>query len=597
MKKLLYILIFIPYILQAQRELPINYSMDIKGNVRTDTVKTKNLKFSDGSIQKTAYDSIKVASQLGDSLDNIITGEAYLGDSAQIKTDIRNLQALTDTTSELVARTIYVSMPTDPQTPGSDVTGNGSISTPYATIYKALLSIKTYSKIYSTITIQLDSGSYFFKIKEKMLLMSLSNRSNIYYSSNPIEILGTYKLNNSYNLTLSQATPFISRITSTALTSGELNDRFLGSASGPTYAIESNKTDTIFSISQSASYNKVYDLLTTLQLDNASSSQDLYFSDLPTRGFRYLYITVSATNLYIGGVFLRNSIVDNTNTEGTIIINHSRITMVKFKCKKTATATSMIIIARACQITGAIFYNTGTRKTTGYGISVRDLSQLTACIFSGFLHAFEFLNPINSPMGAQSGAVFFKDNGICYSNGLNYGCSITANTDQIVVYNSDYMFRTYSANSGINFTTNQLFGNITIFDPNSLVKSAVNPSNGTVITGLVLYPEYQQKQTTTLANNSTDSISIADKSYNRSVELKLNIVRGTGYQSKTIKLLNTGTTFNMVQLPDSIQTGDLGVRFDGVYQSGNSNTLKLKWRTTSTGTNATVTYDAYRQNY
>lgn len=61
MKKLILLLIFIPYLLQAQRELPINYSMDVKGHLKTDTVKVKKVRFDDGTIQSTSFDSTKTA--------------------------------------------------------------------------------------------------------------------------------------------------------------------------------------------------------------------------------------------------------------------------------------------------------------------------------------------------------------------------------------------------------------------------------------------------------------------------------------------------------------------------------------------------------
>src|SRR3972149_8357304 len=76
------------------------------------------------------------------------------------------LFARTDTAQELVARTIYVSMPTDPQTPGCDtcILSDGSALYPFATIYRALEDIKENS-IWELITIQLDSGSFVFTNK------------------------------------------------------------------------------------------------------------------------------------------------------------------------------------------------------------------------------------------------------------------------------------------------------------------------------------------------------------------------------------------------------------------------------------------------
>jgi hypothetical protein len=114
-----------------------------------------------------------------------------------------------------------------------------------------------------------------------------------------------------------------------------------------------------------------------------------------------------------------------------------------------------------------------------------------------------------------------------------------------------------------------------------------------------VYPEYQQALSSTLANNATDSVSVGNKSYSRTIELKANITRGTNYQYKRITILNSGTALTIVQQPDSLQTADLGVRIDGAYYSGTSAAavIKLKWHTTNTGTAATFKYDAIRQNY
>jgi len=110
------------------------------------------------------------------------------------------------------------------------------------------------------------------------------------------------------------------------------------------------------------------------------------------------------------------------------------------------------------------------------------------------------------------------------------------------------------------------------------------------------FPEYEVRNVFSLGNNTTDSLSIADKTYNRSIEIKYTITRGTAYRSGTLKILNTGTAL-LFDPGDYIQTMDLGVTFNGAYYSGHSNTIKLKWTTTNTGNAATISYDAFRQNY
>src|SRR3989304_479441 len=98
------------------------------------------------------------------------------------------LFARTDTAQELVARTIYVSMPTDPQTPGCDtcILSDGSALYPFATITKALSTIKKYT-ICNRITIQLDSGLFNFTINDKLQIIRLNQTSNTQYIQGIIE--------------------------------------------------------------------------------------------------------------------------------------------------------------------------------------------------------------------------------------------------------------------------------------------------------------------------------------------------------------------------------------------------------------------------
>jgi len=277
--------------------------------------------------------------------------------------------------------------------------------------------------------------------------------------------------------------------------------------------------------------------------------------------------------------------------------------LCKWNVSGTSTTAPNFTITGFSDFGYSIINKLGTRMT-GTAISLRDNSQITSMIISGFSEAWNFIADIYSvsKIGTASARtrIFFKEcNNIFTTASYNAYAGICFNMEILVSYKCYYLFY----NRGLapircNITTVYNYTPfVNYYNPSSIVKSFVNAQIGTFISIPNIYPEYQQKQSVTLANNSTDSISIADLSYNRFVELKVNMVRGTDYQTKTLKLLNTGTTFNFVQLSDSIQMGDLGVRFDGVYQSGTSNILKLKWRTTNTGDAATLVYDAYRQNF
>jgi len=245
----------------------------------------------------------------------------------------------------------------------------------------------------------------------------------------------------------------------------------------------------------------------------------------------------------------------------------------------------------------SIFYKTGTRKV-GDGVGLRDNSPITMSIISGFLYGIDLLSGVPTSTLNTPSITMFKDCENCLVNISNTGAPIVWNIANLSLYNCNYLFYNTNKNTSVKFNTSTLYGYPTsaIYNPSSADKSFVNLTNGTCITGLGVYPEYQQNQSVTLENNSTDSISIGDKSYNRSIEIKYNITRGTDYRTGTLKILNTGTLL-LFDPGDYIQTADLGVTFNGAYYSGGSNTIKLKLTTTNTGTAATLQYDANRQNY
>jgi hypothetical protein len=99
-----------------------------------------------------------------------------------------------------------------------------------------------------------------------------------------------------------------------------------------------------------------------------------------------------------------------------------------------------------------------------------------------------------------------------------------------------------------------------------------------------------------LVNNTTDSISIGDKSYNRTIELKYTALRGSTYRTGTLKVLNTGSSL-LFDPGNYFPVTDIGLTFTGAYYSGSSNTIKLKYTVDNSGGNVTLTYDAFRQNY
>lgn len=583
MKKLfLFIcILLIPISLFSQRKFK-------DGIIVEDTTDVESIKFPDGSVLTTAMLS-------GDST-------VYPTDSAELKGNIRELLARTDTAQELVSRTIYVSMPTDPQTPGSDVTGNGSISLPYATPLKALESINLIKLSNITITIQLDSGQFIIGDKE----IGLYNYYNLTGFKN-VKFQGvTQNVYTSVTGSNSGTDRFNFNCTSHIFTVNELQGLF-GYTGTVYYPIESNTSTVISRAGTGTTMPTIVRLNTTIQFTTRwLSFNNNFFGTQFGLTFNLCKITFSLTqNKFISGVTFTNCHITTNGNSGYLQIADNGAYFDACYITSAMTSTSLFILNGYLLLTNSVAYSTGNRVINGISIGPHGIGKNITlasygCIYTNMLLGYLF----------RSAMVFQTYSTTAYPQKFKncqtvFGkTSASANNLEIYyrygdLYTESCDYLLINDNGPIRFDVKNLYGTLNngYINTSSLSTSFINLQIGQIINIPGIYPEYQQRQSVTLANNSTDSISIADLTYNRTIELKINLVRGTDYQTKTLKLLNTGSTYNFVQLGDSIQTGDLGVRFDGVYRSGSSNTLKLRWHTTNTGAAATLTYDAYRQNF
>lgn len=521
-----------------------------------------------------------------------------------------------DTASEWVSRTIYVSLPNDPQTPGSDLTGDGSSIKPFATLEKALSTVK--QRVYALITIQLDSGKFTYTRKCSDFIRS------IFLGANSITIQGQVPKQYITGITFSAVAGNPYEYTATVggsnpnWTYNQL-DEYLCQNSTNYYFIEGNISNMIYTNSAGLPTGNLFKLETILEGDPSMLAPMLYnsrqISNGQNIGLNYNYLTfsvdVSSSAFVAMGRFSSNAcyyIYTNClfkpKSNGTLsyyALGNGFYSFIKSYLKKNSSATAGLLTFLGAEpplgtLTYTILKNIHSSKA-GYAIDGglyqgQLLLNGGNNIFSNFDYG---INKGTASIVSVSSSIMFRK------------CNNVFNVSTIGSYNSMVNLPIYldSTSYLFNFTTNIQVGQIRmtltgsptsgIWNSSSTIKYLYGPNADIRFTGA--YPEQDLKLSATLANNSTDSISIGDKSYNRSIEIKTNITRGTDYQYKRIIILNTGTALTMVQQPDSIQTADLGVRIDGVYYSGNSNTIKLKWHTTDTGSSSTFTYDAIRQNY
>lgn len=515
-----------------------------------------------------------------------------------------------DTTSEWVSRTIYVSMPNDPQTPGSDVTGNGTSLLPFATILKALQTVKSSIKNGAIITFQLDSGSFNYGFKEYAILNSIKVLSGV---DGSFTFKGQLARVEAYpnSLTLAQDANDRWKFTCSnyTFTPNSLIDYGLSnSINGPAAPIESNTTNVIKSLAFATSWNILYRYNTHIIPTTTTTYSSIFDFDKTspqyTVDFQNMVIDLQSTyQYYLGNIRTWGVLIKTSNNSALRVFGNKTVYLGYTSFLKNMTAAGQNALFGA--ISGnVIFYSTLIKNTNTirYGIGVKTpksnglggggnnlwIVGFTSAISDYTYHAdmsFDLLKVSNCTNLVEQ-----------YS-ATSYG-AVNLTSSKIIVDSVDYLLFTKANLFTCTLIAYNNTGNVrlSLFNPSSVAKDLVSIHKGTDVYWPNTYPEIQQKITFTLANNSTDSISIADKSYNRAIELKYTITRGSDYRTGTLKVLNTGTSL-LFDPGDYIETSDIGVTFNGSYYSGSSNIIKLKWTTTNTGTAATIVYDAYRQNY
>jgi hypothetical protein len=534
------------------------------------------------------------------------TDPIYSDDSAYIKSNIR---ILSDTTAEWINRTIYVSMPTDPQTPGSDVDGLGTIVAPYATILKAINSIKQSIKYNAIITIQLDSGSFNYGAPEANAINSIKILS---LADGALNIKGQYYTMQGYpSLSLTQDTYDKTKFTCSnyTFTTNEVQGYCISNSTYSQIApIESNTTNVIYSLAASTLNTYITRLNTTLNIIPPGTSTNYIFSFNKITSpsgveFRAMKINISTQGSYYMSNFRLNGTIitiANSNNCNLRVPFNGFAAMWYTQVNVNATADNHFCVFGYGEL--YVYYclikNTNVTRYLNGAFDMPNISGSNLWV-SGFKSAIR----ATSKDAYTSGLYFLKVSNCTniFENSTSSNYKLFMNVTALYIDNVDYfIYSRYSAiNASIIFQNVYNNLNLGLFNSSSLSRDLVNPQKGTQIYFPGSYPEIQEKISSTLANNSTDSISIGQKDYNRSIEIKYNITRGTSYKTQTLRILNTGTALQLDSLASSTIGGNPGVTFNGVYYSGTATTavIKLKWTTTNTGTAATMKWDAWRQNY
>jgi hypothetical protein len=159
----------------------------------------------------------------------------------------------------------------------------------------------------------------------------------------------------------------------------------------------------------------------------------------------------------------------------------------------------------------------------------------------------------------------------------------------------NYLFNTIGTYNTHFTITGNIYGKYTnIWNPSgsNLKKYSLPGNDFNIVIPTIPYREIENGTIYTLTNNSTDSIPIGDKTYNRTMTINYEIVRGSTYSNGTINITNKNSSCGTIETSNG---DDTGIVFNGAYFSGNI--IKLKWTSSNTGTAAEIRYNVTRQMY
>lgn len=514
-----------------------------------------------------------------------------------VKSQVINIDASVDegmvraiiNEKEEANKTIYVDLS------GSDISGNGTASKPYATPHAALLSIKKRNDG-SQIIVDVGEGSFALQGEDLSLIEEfvMMDRAQ-FYMQGQIEIAES-------SLSWSQdgTNPF--KWTATGGTSGTWSDhefkQYFVVSSGSYYPIADNGSDWIYMPYTDANIasSSVYELKTTLTFDD-----DFYFQPL---GSSY-QITLQRFNINIGNrrfrlaegrthqiLRMRESVLlsrfnnlanialfasyfKTTDADGTRILSDTEITRSVFESDGTKVDNALSIKAGFLRCCHVIFNNFAIGITSatgnvgmqidpnGYTASAHDIMFLNCGTGFGFVDGFQF-----------------------------YDATVL---DNIVCVNTDYLYESTGAHKQyaiIPYSSIVEIDALTSIVKNDQTIRVIPENNYSIYVEDYHYPEIGTGIEETLTDNATTDIVVGDSIDNKTITIEYTATRGTSIEKNTVQINNKQTSVSVGE--GTLFGDDIGLSFGVQYSSGK---IELRCTLTSTGTGAEFKYDVKRIMY
>ncbi|HLP86270.1 MAG TPA: hypothetical protein VK153_00105 [Candidatus Paceibacterota bacterium] len=490
--------------------------------------------------------------------------------------------------TESVSRTIYVSAT------GDDTTGDGSEALPYLTIGKALSTINKTIVSGITVTISLGVGTFSMSNSDLNALSFLLGTGNITLQGTLTLIESGFTMGSAE--ALDPLTYAVSGGNTASWTTNQYKYYFL--KSGTSYYPITHNTSTTLSITNSATTGtEIYQAQSILNFTNTADVE--FASELTSINFNSLKIEFPAYNLTFNKCTVKFQTCHFRNVVNTKYLSFNFFVKPAFSFTSienwriigkyffTAFTSNYLYIntnASLLQISDAS-YNPRNMRNIVY--ENPNTGTSATCLYLGYNgyfnynHSFyiKFVNSNIAIQLEQRGTFKFKrgeDTKLIIKN-TNYLCKLLDGVDNSL---EPYLFE-------IDYTN--CYGTPLIRWFFYQLYQTTNSTSGLSISiHNLLYPEFEANLSSTLADNATTNVIIGNKLQNQSIVIDYTIKRGTTYETAQLRILNDGTNLT---LQEGTPLGDAGVTFAVNF---NTNEIRLACTLTSTGTAATLKYNATR---
>ena len=463
---------------------------------------------------------------------------------------------------EIVSRTIYV------ETTGSDITGDGSIGLPYATIHKALLDIG--DDIRADISLQFGLGVFDYTMADRYLLDEKKVSDG-----HQLLIVGTWKDElTGFTLVADGTNPFLYNMAGQTMVADAYDYGFL-LRSGTYYPLTNNTTTQIETFQKLSSGTHLYNLGTVFNnTDNSYYWLNTFALCDEESGIEFQKISFTST--------LNTNLEHNNFTKFRYCKFNDRLDIeenvklsFQFCHLEEVFSDANNCIYQQCNFNFSGFYN--LQMKSGYHI-------IRGGLFNGASTAAIRLvdaQALNNNTSANSNrGLYFKDTPTAFS--IDNGRFDGKAQNETYLNNVNYLIASDSY-TVLSLSVLGLLNSPVISLREDGSNELMNLYNQVNIVIPNTYPEYDILPETVLTDNATGTTQIGDTTQNKSIFIKYSITRNTSREEGTIWIDNKSDT----NISIKSEFDDCGVTFEKEILGTEIN---LIWTTTSTGNAAIFNY-------